>query len=345
MPRTWHRAHRTICRPKLVEVALRGKSRYGIRLRRWIIAAMCTAWVSCCSKLLTGERPFQGKTLAELFEAITQAEVPSATELCPDIPTQLDRVCRRTLAKNPDERFQTAEDLRDQLRAISDACKQTQLDAEQARDLQGSNRGFWIAGGILLAIGLGIAAFLITRNIMAPSNSIAPQGTNSENVQVAAASDDVLEQEKQKHSDAEQRDRSVRRQLRATPGFAEPTAQPANAPLGAPSKSAAPIRQSSRSFGGGVKAESDIRPSDAQEWLDLGQEQLAEKDVEAAKVSFTAAFDAARQSNDVQLTTMVIADLAEACESTEGVDEQTASELQLQLLRKLVERAHRQSPS
>lgn len=58
-------------------------------------------------EILTGHRPFQGDSPAELTRAILESEPEP-----PDVPAPVAQVLERCLAKDPEERFQTARDLR-----------------------------------------------------------------------------------------------------------------------------------------------------------------------------------------------------------------------------------------
>jgi serine/threonine-protein kinase len=72
-------------------------------------------------QLLTGERPFAVDHPAAQARAHVQARVPDATEVAPDLPAAVDAVLRDGLAKDPDERPATGEDLVDRLeRALGD---------------------------------------------------------------------------------------------------------------------------------------------------------------------------------------------------------------------------------
>lgn len=59
-------------------------------------------------QLLTGELPFKGKTLTELFYQITQAKHPSPKELNPKVIHPCVQLIDRALAKDPNDRFQNA---------------------------------------------------------------------------------------------------------------------------------------------------------------------------------------------------------------------------------------------
>src|SRR5215470_1534464 len=66
---------------------------------------------------LTGKRAFDGSSPASVIAAILEREAPSVAGVGPE---SLDRVLRRCLAKNPDNRWQNVSDLKTQLEWISE---------------------------------------------------------------------------------------------------------------------------------------------------------------------------------------------------------------------------------
>jgi serine/threonine protein kinase len=62
-------------------------------------------------ELLTGEPPFAGETLQELFAKILFQEPPSVSELRPEVPLDVARVVARCLVKNPDHRLDSVASL------------------------------------------------------------------------------------------------------------------------------------------------------------------------------------------------------------------------------------------
>jgi hypothetical protein len=72
-------------------------------------------------EMICGHRPFAGDSRASLMAAIVAAEPPSLSSLQPQAPASLEHVIRRCLAKEPDDRWQTARDLAAELRWIADA--------------------------------------------------------------------------------------------------------------------------------------------------------------------------------------------------------------------------------
>src|SRR5580692_8151851 len=78
-------------------------------------------------EMTTGKRAFEGKSSASVMAKILEAEPPAITSLQPMTPPQLDRVVRTCLAKDPDDRWQAASDLRRELKWIAE-----QKDSRQA---------------------------------------------------------------------------------------------------------------------------------------------------------------------------------------------------------------------
>src|SRR6202040_3648577 len=80
-------------------------------------------------EMATGKKAFEGKTSASVMAKILEAEPPSMASLQPMTPPQLDRVVKRSLAKDPDKRWQTASDLCEELRWIAEGGQQTAVPA------------------------------------------------------------------------------------------------------------------------------------------------------------------------------------------------------------------------
>jgi eukaryotic-like serine/threonine-protein kinase len=62
-------------------------------------------------EMLTMLRLFRRDSEMETLQAVRRAEVPTPSHLCAGLPTELDAIVLRALAKNPDERFATAREL------------------------------------------------------------------------------------------------------------------------------------------------------------------------------------------------------------------------------------------
>lgn len=72
-------------------------------------------------ELFTGKRAFEGKSRAALIAAIMHKDPPSISTVDPLSPPPLDHVVRKCLDKDPDLRWQSAGNLRDELRWILEA--------------------------------------------------------------------------------------------------------------------------------------------------------------------------------------------------------------------------------
>jgi serine/threonine protein kinase len=67
-------------------------------------------------ELLTLHQPFAGKDVAVILRNILQKEPPPPTQLNPRIPKDLETIVLKAIEKDPDRRYQTAEEFADDLR-------------------------------------------------------------------------------------------------------------------------------------------------------------------------------------------------------------------------------------
>jgi tetratricopeptide (TPR) repeat protein len=67
---------------------------------------------------LTGQRPFKGHNSLELAAEIVTHDPPPVSSLRPELTDQHDELCRRLLAKSPEDRFNSAEELLGALRVL-----------------------------------------------------------------------------------------------------------------------------------------------------------------------------------------------------------------------------------
>ena len=87
-------------------------------------------------EMIAGELPFKGKDVAALYRVIHESYVPLA-ELVEDVPESLGVVIEKTLAKDVDKRYATAEELALDLQPIRDGLKRERVEEllESARKL------------------------------------------------------------------------------------------------------------------------------------------------------------------------------------------------------------------
>src|SRR5216683_2131271 len=107
-------------------------------------------------EMATGKRAFEGKSQASVIGAILKDDPPSITSLQPMTPPALDRVVKRCLAKDRDERWQTARDLDVELKWIAEGGSQATLAPTAAgkgiRAL--GRRGLLLITGALLLVAI-----------------------------------------------------------------------------------------------------------------------------------------------------------------------------------------------
>ena len=72
-------------------------------------------------EMATGRRAFEGKSQASLISAIMDKEPPPISQLQPLTPPSLERLVKVCLAKDPDDRFQMAHDVMQELKWIGEA--------------------------------------------------------------------------------------------------------------------------------------------------------------------------------------------------------------------------------
>jgi serine/threonine protein kinase len=74
-------------------------------------------------EMATGKKAFSGASQASLISQIMSADPPSISSLQPMSPAALDRVVRKSLAKDPESRWQSAADLGSELKWIAEGSQ------------------------------------------------------------------------------------------------------------------------------------------------------------------------------------------------------------------------------
>src|SRR5438552_802934 len=72
-------------------------------------------------EMATGRRAFEGKTKTSLIAAIVDRDPPAISSILPMTPPAFERVVKTCLAKDPDDRWQSARDVANELRWIQKA--------------------------------------------------------------------------------------------------------------------------------------------------------------------------------------------------------------------------------
>jgi serine/threonine protein kinase len=90
-------------------------------------------------EMLTGRKAFDGGSAPAVMAAVLNAD-PALGALRPVASPPVERVVRKCLAKDPDERWQTARDLADELKWIGEEARAHAAPAAPAPDTAGSRR-------------------------------------------------------------------------------------------------------------------------------------------------------------------------------------------------------------
>lgn len=111
-------------------------------------------------EMVMGQRSFQRETEADTVSAILNEEPPPIAQLSPDAPVGLERVIRRCIEKNPEQRFQSASDLAFALEALSDPGWAMSGAHAIAFDPPKTRRLSSIAAAVLLLLIGGLVMYL-----------------------------------------------------------------------------------------------------------------------------------------------------------------------------------------
>jgi Tol biopolymer transport system component len=129
-------------------------------------------------EMATGRRPFTGDTSVSIVSSIVKDTPPSVTSLNPELPRELGRIIRRALAKDPEARYQTAKDLRNDLKDLRASLESGELALENrtaAVPPRRKNARVWQAVAIVAILAaIGASALLMHRSARAATATPAP---------------------------------------------------------------------------------------------------------------------------------------------------------------------------
>jgi Tol biopolymer transport system component len=109
-------------------------------------------------EMLSGRRAFRRDTSAETMTAILREDPPDLSDAAPPVSPALDRIIRRCLEKNPEQRFQSARDLSFALSALSGTDASGAARAQEAP--RKSSLRVWSAAAAVLAAGCAVTWFV-----------------------------------------------------------------------------------------------------------------------------------------------------------------------------------------
>jgi eukaryotic-like serine/threonine-protein kinase len=132
-------------------------------------------------EMVTGRRAFDGKTQLSVMTAILEKEPEPLANVQPTSPATLDYTVRTCLEKNPDDRLQSAHDVKLQLAWIANPGSQTSAPALPSSKPRPK---LWLAA--IAVLGLAVIALTLALVSSAPPrrvlrmNLLPPEGTRFE---------------------------------------------------------------------------------------------------------------------------------------------------------------------
>jgi len=120
-------------------------------------------------EMATGRKAFSGASQASLISSIMKEEPAPISSIQPMSPPTLDRVVRKCLAKDPEDRWQNAADLGSEIRWIAEGGSQAGAPAIVVSRRKSRERVAWVLSGALLVVAV-LFGIGYVRRAPAPAN-------------------------------------------------------------------------------------------------------------------------------------------------------------------------------
>lgn len=135
-------------------------------------------------QMATGRVPFAGATAATIFDGILNQVPPSPVELNPELPPKLDEVIRTALEKDRDLRYQSAAEMRAELKRLKRDTSSGKVvhasttgSAVRAPEGRGAKRALLAALAAIALVGTAAVAWVWVRG--------RPRGFNLQNMKIS----------------------------------------------------------------------------------------------------------------------------------------------------------------
>jgi Tol biopolymer transport system component len=115
-------------------------------------------------EMATAKKAFTGGSRVSLISSILRDDPRPISSIAPMTPPALDRVLKNCLAKDPEDRWQSAHDVMSELRWISEAGSQAGAPAIVATKRKNRERTAWIVAGVAALAALLFAAGYFRRS-------------------------------------------------------------------------------------------------------------------------------------------------------------------------------------
>jgi serine/threonine protein kinase/Tol biopolymer transport system component len=128
-------------------------------------------------EMATGALPFRGDTSAACFNSLLNKEPVSALRLNPELPADLERIMQKALEKDCDVRYQSAAELRADLRRLKRDTDSGKTTAAVPVERAGSAKSRWVRIGAAIAVMLVVSTLLF---VLRPRSGIQNPLSNAQ---------------------------------------------------------------------------------------------------------------------------------------------------------------------
>ena len=144
-------------------------------------------------ELLTGVNPFKKENRQATFQSILSSDPPPPSSLNPEISAELDRILIKALEKDADLSYQTASDLRADLKRLkrevdsspSWSVRSAEADTQRRQKVADTRKNYLVyVLGALVLTAIGIGVWLFVKNSNAPQNRVASEWSNARHAQI-----------------------------------------------------------------------------------------------------------------------------------------------------------------
>src|SRR5260221_3450235 len=114
-------------------------------------------------EMATGQKAFSGPSQATLIAAIIGTQPPLISSIQPMVPPALDRVVKTCLAKDPEDRWQTAHDVMLELKWVAEGGSQAGVPAPLVARRRSRERLAWILFAVSALVAVALAFGYVRR--------------------------------------------------------------------------------------------------------------------------------------------------------------------------------------
>jgi serine/threonine protein kinase len=133
-------------------------------------------------EMLTGRRAFHGDTKASTIAAILKEEPKLVSQIVEGLPREMERIVRRCLRKDPEQRFQTMPDLKVALAEVKEESDSGVTETAARPTAKGGSRLLWGVGSIVFAAAITAGVWFVLSKPRASESPLVAAPITSEAV-------------------------------------------------------------------------------------------------------------------------------------------------------------------